>query len=59
MSQAECTAGFLPPSHCSVHNNNLRPHPAIIARLVAQLIVNKEGLEGIKDLNRTHAANGT
>lgn len=31
---------------------------ASIVQLVAQLIINKKGLKGIKYLNRTHAANG-
>lgn len=40
------------------HRSPLAHSAAIMARLVAQLIVNRKGLEGIKYLNRTHAANG-
>lgn len=45
--------GWLVPT-----TTNRTCHAAIMARLVAQLIVNKKGLKGIKYLNRTHAANG-
>lgn len=45
--------GWLVPT-----TTNRTCHAAIIARLVAQLIINKKGLKGIKYLNRTHAANG-